>query len=43
MDRENFYHWGATREIMEVIRRRDNSPETRRLKEQRNALSGQEP
>ena len=22
MDRENFYHWGATREIMEIIRRR---------------------
>ena len=39
MDRENFYHWGATREIMEVIRRRNNSPETRRLVEQRNALS----
>ena len=39
MDRENFYQWGATREIMDIIRRRNNSPETRRLVEQRNALS----
>ena len=39
MDRENFYHWGATREIMEIIRRRNNSPETRRLVDQRIALS----
>ena len=39
MDRENFYHWGATREIMEIIRRRNNSPETRRLVDQRSALS----
>ena len=39
MDRENFYHRGATREIMDFIRRRNNSPETRRLVEQRNALS----
>ena len=39
MDRENFYHWGATREIMNIIRRRNNSPETKRLIEQRNALS----
>ena len=39
MDRENFYHWGDTREIMDIIRRRNNSPETRRLVEQRNALS----
>ena len=39
MDRENFYHWGATREIMEIIRGRNNSPETRRLIEQRNGLS----
>ena len=39
MDRENFYHWSATREIMEIIRRRNNSPETRRLVEQRNQLS----
>ena len=38
-DRENFYHWDATREIMEIIRRRNNSPETRRLVEQRNQLS----
>ena len=39
MDRENFNHWGATREVMEIIRRRNNSPETRRLIEQPNGLS----
>ena len=39
MDRENFYHWRATREIMDIIRRRNNSPETQRLVEQRNNLS----
>ena len=39
VDWENFYHWGATREIMEIIRRRNNSLETRRLVEQRNQLS----
>ena len=39
MDRENFYHWGATRDIMEIIRRQNNSPETRRLVEQRYQLS----
>ena len=39
MDRETFYHWGATREITEIIRRRNNSPETRRLIDQRNELS----
>ena len=39
MDQENFDHWGATREIMEIIKRRNNSLETRRLVEQRNALS----
>ena len=39
MDRENFYQWGATREIMEIIRRPYNSPETRRLIDQRNELS----
>ena len=39
MDRENFYHWGSTREIMDIIRRRNNSPETRRLVDKRIALS----
>ena len=39
MDRENFYHWGATREVMNIIRRRYKSPETCRLVELRNALS----
>ena len=39
IDRENFSHWGATREIMDIIRRRNNSPETRRLVDQRIALS----
>ena len=29
MDRENLYHWGATREIMDIIRRRNKSSETR--------------
>ena len=36
MNQENFYHMGATREIMEFIRPRNNSPEMRRLVEQRN-------
>ena len=39
MGRDNFYHWGATREIMEIIRKRNKSPETRRLAELRNNLS----
>ena len=38
MDRKNFYHWGATCEIMEIIRRRNIRPETRRLVKQTNAL-----
>ena len=38
MDRENFYYWGATREIMDITRRRNKSPETGRLVELRNAL-----
>ena len=32
VDREHF-HWGATAEVMEIIRRRNKSPETRRLGE----------
>ena len=39
MDRDNFYHWGATREVMEIIRKRNKNPETRRLVELRNNLS----
>ena len=39
MDRDNFHHWGATRKIMEIIRRRNNRPETSRLVEQRSTLS----
>ena len=39
MNRENLYHWGATREIMEIIRRGNKSPETRRLVERREALA----
>ena len=39
MNRENLYHWGATREIMEIIRRRNKSPETQRLVERREALA----
>ena len=39
MNRENLYHWGATREIMEIKRRRNKSPETRRVVERREALA----
>ena len=39
MGRETFYHWVATREIMEIKRKRIKSMETRTLVEQRNALS----
>ena len=39
MDRENLYHCGATRTIMQTIRRRKNIPETRRLIYQRIKLS----
>ena len=39
MNRENLYHWGATREIIEIIRRRNMSPETRRLFERRETLT----
>ena len=35
MDRAKFFHWWAAREVMEFIRSRNNSPETRRLVEQR--------
>ena len=35
MDRNNNNHWGATPEIMEIIQRRDNSPNTRKLVERR--------
>ena len=34
MDRE-YFHWGATTEIMKIIRRREKSPETRRFGERR--------
>ena len=34
MDRD-YFHWGATTEIMEIIRRREKSPETKRLVERR--------
>ena len=39
MIRENLYHWGATREIMDIIRKRNKSPKTRRLVERREALA----
>ena len=39
MDRDNFYHWGAAREIMDIIRKRNKSLERHRLVELRNALS----
>ena len=35
MDRNQQYHWGATPEIMEIIRRRNNSPETQKLVDRR--------
>ena len=38
MDRDNFHHWEATGERMDIIKRRNNRPETRRLVKQRNAL-----
>ena len=38
MNRETFDHWGGTREVMDCIRK-NNSLETRRQVEQRNALS----
>ena len=34
MDKNN-YHWGATSEIMQIIRKRDNSPDTKKLVERR--------
>ena len=34
MDRD-YFHWGATAEIMQIIQRREKSPETRRLVERR--------
>ena len=34
MDRD-YFHWGATAEIMQTIQRREKSPETRRLVERR--------
>ena len=38
MDRD-YFHWGATAEIMEIIRRRRKSPETLRLVERRLEIS----
>ena len=38
MDQE-YFHWGATTEIMEIIRRRRKSPETFRLVERRLEIS----
>ena len=34
MDRD-YFHWGATAEIMQIIQKREESPETRRLVERR--------
>ena len=34
MDRD-YFHWGATAEVMKIVRRREKSPETRRLVEGR--------
>ena len=38
MDRD-YFHWGATAEVMEIIRRRRKSPETLRLVERRLEMS----
>ena len=37
--RENRYHWGASREIMEITRKRNKIPEIRRLVERREMLA----
>ena len=39
MNSENLYHWGASRKVLEVIRRRNKSPETRRLLEIKETLA----
>ena len=39
MNKENVYHWGATQAIMEIFRRRNKSPDMRRLVERREALA----
>ena len=39
MERDIIFNTGATRQIMDIIRRRNKSPETHRLVELRNALS----
>ena len=39
MNLENLYHWRETREIMDIIRKRNKSTETRRLVERREALA----
>ena len=41
INRQNLYHWGASREIMEIIRRSNKSPETTRLVERRETLARQ--
>ena len=38
MDRETFYQWGATQEIMEIRWKRNKRPETGVLVDQRNTL-----
>ena len=39
LNREIIYHWWATRKIMEIIRRRNISPKTRRLVERTEAVA----
>ena len=34
-----YFHWGATVEVMEIIRRKEKRPETRRLVERRLAIA----
>ena len=31
----DYFHWGATAEVMEIIKKREKSPETRRLVDRR--------
>ena len=38
MNNRNNYHWGATNEIMEIIRNREQSPETQKLVRRRTEI-----
>ena len=36
----HYVHWGATAEVMEIIRRREKSPETKKLVERLLEITG---